>query len=148
MQELLDKSHVLMQNYTITRNTKDSSICRQIHVIKSQVGKTAKDVNDWIDENRKNIKEIIDITYLCQLADKGVTETTVNIDYVRTGYRIEEQDQINVEVKEFHPQIGETLERMNCWLLSNSDKIEVGGISIVNLDNDIAALVDYTPVEV
>lgn len=147
MQEILDKSHVLMQNYLINKNTKPNPdtdfIARQVHVVSSELGKTDDDVNAWIDKERVNIEKIVNITYVCFLSKNGVVKTKVFIDYVRNTLE-PEQFTTGIKVKETT-----NLTELNGWLHSERDKIDVGGIRLVDLSNggkrgDVAALVDYT----
>lgn len=147
MQEILDKSHVLMQNYLINRNTRpnlDTDFkARQVHVVSSDLGKTDVDVNAWIDKERGNIEKIVNITYVCFPSKNGVVKTKVFIDYVRNTLE-PEHFTTGIKVKETS-----NLTELNGWLHSERDKIDVGGIRLVDLSNggkrgDVAALVDYT----
>ena len=147
MQEILDKSHVLMQNYLINRSTRPNPdtdfMARQVHVVPSELGKTDVEVNAWINKERDNIEKIVNITYVCFPSKNGVVKTKVFIDYVRN----------TLEPGHFTTGINmkETtnLTELNGWLHSERDKINVGGIRLVDLSNggksgDVAALVDYT----
>lgn len=147
MQEILDKSHVLMQRYLINKNTRPNPdtdfIARQVHVVSSELGKTDDDVNDWIDKERGNIEKIVNITYVCFPSKNGVVKTKVFIDYERNTLE-PEHFRTGIKVKETA-----NLTELNGWLHSERDKIEVGGIRIVDLSaemgsDDIAALIDYT----
>ena len=50
MQEILDRSHVLMQCYLIHKGTKAAHRVRQVHIINSMVGKTEEEINKWVKE--------------------------------------------------------------------------------------------------
>lgn len=148
MQELLDKSHVLKQNYTINRNTKPDPKyyfrARQVHIIQSELGQTDKRVNAWIDSEREGIEEIVNIKY----AFFPPKKTVVYIDYMRNRL-------LGPEERGKYPitdvKVKETTNRteLNEWLYSERDNIYVGGIRIVDRSDGgdvekVSALIDYT----
>jgi hypothetical protein len=144
MQEILDRSHVLMQHYLINSKTKITVFrARQIHAITSQVGNTDKEINDWINRERGSIEEIVDIKYTCTPSSHGTVTTKVYIDYIRNTDN--NHPTTDIKVKEIAPSDAQ----LNIWLYEERNKIEVGEIRIVNLsaemrDEYIAALIDYT----
>lgn len=143
MQEILDKSHVLMQRYLINSNTRAKVRFRKIKVIESELGKTDSDVNKWIDDNRPHIEEIKKITYICLPSGKSKINTKVIIDYVE-NISNDVKDTTNIKVKEVSP----SEDKINKFL-SASPVEDLGGIRIVDLSAEmgrdyIAALIDYT----
>ena len=144
MQEILDKSHVLMQRYLINKNTKPAKVrFRQIAVIKSELGKTDSEVNEWINKNRPQIDEINNITYICLPSGNGTINTKVIIDYVE-NISNDVKDTTNIKVKEVFPS-----EKIINDFLRASPVDDLGGIRIVDLSAEmgrdyIAALIDYT----
>ena len=143
MQEILDKSHVLMQNYTINRNTKGIIRYRKVKVIPSELGTTDGAVNKWIDEHRPQIEEIIKITYSCIPLGNGTINTKVIIDYIE-NISEDVHPTTNIKVKEVFP----SEERINNFL-DSSPVEDIGGVRIVDLSAEmgsdyIAALIDYT----
>ena len=143
MQEILDKSHVLMQNYTINRNTKGIIRYRKVKVIPSELGTTDGAVNKWIDEHRPQIEEIINITYSCIPLGNGTINTKVIIDYIE-NISEDVHPTTNIKVKEVFP----SEERINNFL-DSSPVEDIGGVRIVDLSAEmgsdyIAALIDYT----
>ena len=143
MQELLDKSHVLMQRYLINSNTRPAIVrFRQIKVIKSELGQTDSEVNKWIDANRPEIEEIKNITYVCLPSGNSKINTKVIIDYVENKSK-DVQHTTNIKVKE----VVSSEKDINDFL-SASPVEDIGGIRIVDLSavkgsDYIAALIDY-----
>lgn len=143
MQEILDKSHVLMQNYLINKNSHAKVRFRKVKVIPSELGKTDGAVNKWIDEHRPQIEEIINITYSCIPLGNGTINTKVIIDYIE-NISEDVHPTTNIKVKEVFP----SEERINNFL-DSSPVEDIGGVRIVDLSAEmgsdyIAALIDYT----
>ena len=146
MQEILDRSHVLMQHYLIHKGTKAVHRVHQIHIINSMVGQTEEDVNKWIEENqqKKWIEEIANITFECKPTSNGDIETKVCIDYIENTNSTK-HPVTDVKVKEVSPK----LININGWLASKDLEIEVGGIHIVDLSEEMGdeyyvSLIEYT----
>lgn len=143
MQEILDKSHVLMQRYLINSNTRPAIVrFRKVHVIKSELGQTDSEVNKWIDANRPEIEEIKNITYVCLPSGNGTINTRVIIDYVENKSK-DVQHTTNIRVKEVVSSENDIND-----FLSASPVEDLGGIRIVDLSavkgcDYIAALIDY-----
>ena len=142
MQEILDKSHVLMQRYLINKNTKERVKFRKVHVVPSELGQTDSEVNKWIDDNRPEIEEIKNITYVCLPSGNGTINTKVIIDYIE-NISNDVHPTTNIEVKEVFP----SEEKINKFLCASPVK-DIGGIRIVDLSAEmgsdyIAALIDY-----
>ena len=142
MQEILDKSHVRMQRYLINKNTKERVKFRKVHVVPSELGQTDSEVNKWIDDNRPNIEEIKNITYVCLPSGNSTINTKVIIDYVENKSK-DVQHTTNIKVKE----VVSSEKDINDFL-SASPVDDIGGIRIVDLSavkgsDYIAALIDY-----
>ena len=143
MQEILDRSHVLMQCYLIHKGTKAAHRVRQVHIINSMVGKTEEEINKWIVDNRKRIEKIVNIKFECKPTSNGDVKTKVFVDYIENTNSIK-HSVTSVKVKEVSPKLID----INGWLASKETEIEVGGIRVVDLSEEMAdeyfvALIDY-----
>lgn len=143
MQEILDRSHVLMQHYLIHKGTKAVHRVRQIHIINSMVGQTEEEINKWIVDNRKRIEKIVNIKFECKPTSNGDVKTKVFVDYIENTNSIK-HSVTSVKVKEVSPKLID----INGWLASKETEIKVGGIRVVDLSEEMAdeyfvALIDY-----
>jgi len=143
MQEILDRSHVLMQHYLIHKGTRAVHRVRQVHIINSMVGKTEEEINKWIVDNRKRIEKIVNIKFECKPTSNGDVKTKVFVDYIENTNSIK-HSVTSVKVKEVSPKLID----INGWLASKETEIEVGGIRVVDLSEEMAdeyfvALIDY-----
>ena len=143
MQEILDRSHVLMQHYLIHKGTKAVHRVRQIHIINSMVGQTEEEINKWIVDNRKRIEKIVNIKFECKPTSNGDVKTKVFVDYIENTNSIK-HSVTSVKVKEVSPKLID----INGWLVSKETEIKVGGIRVVDLSEEMAdeyfvALIDY-----
>ena len=142
MQEILDKSHVLMQRYLINKNTKERVKFRKVHVVPSELGQTDSEVNKWIDDNRPNIEEIKNITYICLPSGNGTINTKVIIDYIE-NISNDTHPTTNIEVKEVFPSEKEINKSLCAPPIDNIGGIRIVDLSAVKGSDYIAALIDY-----
>jgi hypothetical protein len=132
-----------MQCYLIHKGTKAAHRVRQVHIINSMVGKTEEEINKWIVDNRKRIEKIVNIKFECKPTSNGDVKTKVFVDYIENTNSIK-HSVTSVKVKEVSPKLID----INGWLASKETEIEVGGIRVVDLSEEMAdeyfvALIDY-----
>ena len=126
----------------INRNTRARERFRKVHVIPSELGKTDRAVNRWINKNRPHIEKIEKITYICLPSGNSKINTKVIIDYVENKSK-DVQHTTNIRVKEVVSSENDIND-----FLSASPVDDIGGIRIVDLSavkgsDYIAALIDY-----
>ena len=126
----------------INSTTRARERFRKVHVIPSELGKTDSEVNKWIDDNRPNIEEIKEITYICLPSDNGMVRTRVIIDYIENNSK-DTHPTTNIKVEEVFSSEKEINKSLCAPPIENIGGIRIVDLSAVKGSDYIAALIDY-----